>query len=79
MHYLETVTLAGLAGLAGCTGDGGDGGPGLNYSAYQDVSITFATSSLYTEPWNDLASRFTDETGIDVKVTASRSSRRSRC
>jgi hypothetical protein len=85
--------LAGLAGRADDGGDGdggggdgdgegsdgGDGGSGPNYSVYQDVSITFATSSLYTEPWNDLASRFTDETGIDVEVTASRSSRRSRC
>lgn len=61
-------------------GDSGDGGgsdsgdgsseSGPNYADYQDVSITFATSSLYTTAWDDLASRFTDETGIDVEVTS---------
>ena len=60
----------GDGGGDGGDGTSGDGGSGPNYGDYQDVSVTFATSSLYTEPWNDLASTFTDETGIEVNVTS---------
>ena len=78
------AALAGCSGGGSETGESEDASQGTtagsgsesttqsgpNYAAYQDVSITFATSSLYTEPMNDLASTFNEETGIEVNVTS---------
>jgi ABC-type glycerol-3-phosphate transport system substrate-binding protein len=51
-------------------GNNSTSGSGPDYSSYQDVSITFATSSNYIDAWDDLASRFTDATGIKVETTS---------
>lgn len=56
-----TCLGAGAGVLAGCIGGDGEGG---------EASVTFATSSLYTEPWNDLAAKFTEENDVDVEVTS---------
>lgn len=53
-----------MAGMAGCLGGLGSGG---GDGSYKGAEITFATSSLYSEPWKDLASKF--EKNHDVSVT----------
>lgn len=49
---------------------GGGGGSGPNYGDYTDTTLTFATTSIYTSVWNDLVSKFKEETGITVEVTS---------
>lgn len=67
-QYVKAVGVAGMAGVAGCLGFGsGSGGGG---SGYKGAEITFATSSLYSEPWNDLASRFQQNHDISVNVAS---------
>lgn len=78
--YLRLAGVGATAGLAGCTGSLGEGGgsePGSQVenqsdpaSSYEGVELNFATSSLYTSAWEDLASRFSEETGINVTVTS---------
>ncbi|WP_049947900.1 extracellular solute-binding protein [Candidatus Halobonum tyrrellensis] len=79
--YLRAVGAgATAAGLAGCVGNltgGGSGEPGGQVDdtanptgSYEGVELNFATSSNYIDAWNDLASQFSEQSGIEVEVTS---------
>ena len=79
--YLRIAGTGAMVGLAGCGGNigggGGGGGPGSQVedesdpaASYEGVELNFATSSNYIDAWDDLAARFSEETGIEVTVTS---------
>ncbi|WP_101297034.1 ABC transporter substrate-binding protein [Halegenticoccus soli] len=80
-NYLRLAGGSVAVSLAGCVGGlgggGGGGSPGAQVEnesnpagSYQGVSLNFATSSLYGEIWQDLANKFSEETGIEVNVSS---------
>lgn len=68
--YLKTAGAVGVAGLAGCLGFGGGDGGGSDTDEYKGAKITFATSSLYTEAWQDLAKKFERDHDVTIEVTS---------
>jgi len=83
-RILKTLGAGSVVGLAGCTGigDGGGASPGSRvsdvdtsdrdavYGEYDDVEVDFATSSLYTNIWQDLAGQYEQDTGLTVNVSS---------